>query len=129
MAQYLPAIHDAGDLPDVPDAVWRPSFADVDAFPFADCLRTVDSAAVVRHPAGGFLLASGPRAVTREYRAGFRIISAPGLDAPLARARMAAVACRLPIEVRPFGEDDPAEITARELGAVASGVPPGGTPE
>ena len=44
----------------------------------------------------------GPFAETKEFVGGFYIINAPDLDAALAWAKEAVVACRGAIEVRPF---------------------------
>ncbi|MGO9078573.1 MAG: YciI family protein [Streptosporangiaceae bacterium] len=134
MTQYLLAIHHAGALPDLPPEEWRQSFADVDAFNtklteagafvFAGGLLPVDSATVVRQSGGDFLITDGPYTETKEHLGGFWIISAPDLDAALEWARLATVACRLPVEVRPFEADDPEGIMARLLDAFPSDVPP-----
>ncbi len=47
-------------------------------------------------------------AETKEYLGGFWIVEAPDLDAALAIAKQASVACGGPVEVRPF-QDEPAE--------------------
>ncbi len=46
-------------------------------------------------------MTDGPYAETKEQMAGFWVIEAPDLDAALAWAARAAVACEQPIEVRP----------------------------
>ena len=55
---------------------------------------------------GEVLLTDGPFAETKEQLGGFWIIEAADLDAALAWARKATVACRAPVEVRPF-QDEP----------------------
>ena len=52
------------------------------------------------------LLTDGPFAETKEQLGGFWVIEAADLDAALAWARKATVACRRPVEVRPF-QDEP----------------------
>lgn len=44
---------------------------------------------------------------SKEYLGGFWVIDVPDLDAALGWAREAAVACRQPLEVRPFMEEPP----------------------
>jgi hypothetical protein len=115
MAQYLLAIHHAGARPDLPPEEWRQSFADVDAlcermteagaFVFAGGLLP-ESATVVRQCGGEFLMTDGPYTETKEHLGGFWIINAADLDAALEWAKLATVACRLPIEVSPFDERD-----------------------
>jgi len=137
MTQYLLAVHHAGARPDLSPEEWRRSFADVaalnakvtdaGALVFAGGLLPPESATVVRESRGDFLITDGPYTETKEHLGGFWIISAPGLDAALEWARLATVACRLPVEVRPFEADDPEGIMARLLDAVPSDVPPDGT--
>ncbi|MDQ3544430.1 MAG: YciI family protein, partial [Actinomycetota bacterium] len=54
------------------------------------------------------VVTDGPFAETKEYLGGFWIVEAPDLDAALAIAKRASVACGGPVEVRPF-QDEPAE--------------------
>jgi hypothetical protein len=115
MTQYLLAIHHARARPDLPPEEWRQSFADVDAlcermteagaFVFAGGLLP-ESATVVRQSGGEFLMTDGPYTETKEHLGGFWIINAADLDAALEWAKLATVACRLPIEVSPFDERD-----------------------
>ena len=51
-------------------------------------------------------MTDGPFAETKEQLGGFWVIEAPDLDAALAWAAKATVACRAPVEVRPF-QDEP----------------------
>lgn len=116
MTQYLLAVHHAGTGPDLSPQEMQQSFADVGAFNvqlmdsgafvFAGGLRPVASATVVRQAGDDILVTDGPYAETKEHLGGFWVIEAPDLDAALAWARQATVACRLPVEIRPFGEPD-----------------------
>ncbi|HLK46202.1 MAG TPA: YciI family protein [Acidimicrobiales bacterium] len=113
MTQYLLAVHHAGDGPDLTPEELRQSFADVGAvndkmvaagaLVFAGGLRPVESATVVRTSGDDLLVTDGPYVETKEHLGGFWIIEAPDLDEALAWAKQATVACRLPVEVRPFG--------------------------
>ena len=51
---------------------------------------------------GEVLLTDGPFVETKEQLGGFWVIEAADLDAALAWARKATVACQAPVEVRPF---------------------------
>src|SRR4029077_12933965 len=65
-----------------------------------------ESATVVRQSRDDFLITDGPYTETKEHLAGFWIIDVADLDEALEWAKLAAVAERLPIEVRPFFEGD-----------------------
>jgi hypothetical protein len=71
------------------------------AWVFVAGLRPPSSATVVRAAGGEISMTDGPYAETKEQMAGFWVIEAPDLDAALAWAARAAVACEGPIEVRP----------------------------
>jgi hypothetical protein len=68
---------------------------------FAAGLRPASSATVVRAAGGDISMTDGPYAETKEQMAGLWIIEAADLDAALAWAARATVACERPIEVRP----------------------------
>jgi hypothetical protein len=53
-------------------------------------------------PSGEVLVTDGPYLGTSEHVGGFWVLDAAGLDEALAWGRRAAVACRAPVEVRPF---------------------------
>ena len=53
-------------------------------------------------PNGELLLTDGPYLETKEHVGGFWVLEAADLDEALAWGRKAAVACRAPVEVRPF---------------------------
>ena len=73
---------------------------------FAGGLHPPAIATVVRAQDGEILTTDGPFAETKEQLGGFWIIDVPDLDAALAWAAKATVACRGPVEVRPF-QDEP----------------------
>jgi hypothetical protein len=56
---------------------------------------------------GEVLTTDGPFVEAREHLGGFWVINVEDLDAALAWARKATVACQAPVEVRPF-QDEPA---------------------
>jgi hypothetical protein len=114
MTQYLVAIHHPDDYdPAVAedDAMSR----DIDALNdemeaagvrfFAGGFHTVSSAVSLRPQAGGeVLVTDGPylETATREHVGGFWILETADREEALAWGRKAAVACRAPVEVRPF---------------------------
>ena len=53
-------------------------------------------------PSGTVLVTDGPYIETKEHIGGFWVLEATDLDEALAWGRKAAVACRAPVEVRPF---------------------------
>jgi hypothetical protein len=53
-------------------------------------------------PDGKELITDGPNLETKEHVGGFWILKAGNLDEALAWGRKAVVACRAPVEVRPF---------------------------
>ncbi len=70
---------------------------------FAGGLRPASSAKSIRAQAGGkVLITDGPYLETKEHIGGFWILEAADLDEALVWGRKAAVACRAPVEVRPF---------------------------
>jgi hypothetical protein len=70
---------------------------------FAGGLRPASSARSLRaQPNGEVLITDGPYLETKEHIGGFWILEAADLDEALAWGRKAVVACRAPVEVRPF---------------------------
>lgn len=53
-------------------------------------------------PAGEAAIAIGPYLPTAEHVGGFWVLDVADLDEALAWGRKAAIACRVPVEVRPF---------------------------
>ncbi len=62
----------------------------------AKCLRAQSD--------GKVLITDGPYLETKEHVGGFWIVKAANLDAALEWGRKGALACRAPVEVRPFHE-------------------------
>ena len=76
---------------------------------FAGGLAPTEEARSLRpKPDGEVLVTDGPYLETKEYVGGFWILEAADLDAALAWGRKAVVACRAPVEVRPFLSRPPA---------------------
>ena len=110
--KYLVAIHHPDD--------YDPSLAEDEAMSGAiDALNDQMQAAGVRifvgglHPAssakslrpkpdGQVLVTDGPYLQTKEHVAGLWVLEAADLEEALAWGRKAALACRVPVEVRPF---------------------------
>jgi len=70
---------------------------------FAGGLLAASSAKSLRaQPGGKVLITDGPYLETKEHIGGFWILEAADMDEALAWGRKAAVACRAPVEVRPF---------------------------
>jgi hypothetical protein len=71
---------------------------------FVGGLRPASSAKSLRaQPGGKVLITDGPYLETKEHIGGFWVLEAADLDEALAWGRKAVVACRAPVEVRPFG--------------------------
>ena len=114
MRQYLLAVHMVEGEEPSPDEMAQ-AYKDVDAFNaelqatgawvFAGGLHPADTATVVRVQDGEVLTTDGPFAETKEQLGGFWVVRAPDLDAALALAAKATLACKAPVEVRPFQED------------------------
>ena len=112
MTQYLLSVWSTeGDEVPSPE-VMEQMYQDVDvvnealkaagAWVFAGGLHPADTATVVRLKDGEVLTVDGPFAEAKEQLGGFWIIEAADLDAALVWAAKATVACRGPVEVRPF---------------------------
>jgi hypothetical protein len=70
---------------------------------FAGGLSPASSAKSMRkQPDGKVLVTDGPYLETKELVGGFWILQAANLDEALAWGRKAVIACRAPVEVRPF---------------------------
>jgi hypothetical protein len=111
MTQYLIAIHhpDNYDASQEDEAMHR----DIDVLNeemvaarvrvFVGGLRPASSARSLRvQSKGKVLITDGPYLETKEHIGGFWVIEAANLDDALAWGRKAALACRAPVEVRPF---------------------------
>lgn len=112
MARYLVAIHHPDDYD--PFVVEDEAMSrDIDVLneemeatgvrTFVGGLRLVSCAKSLRVQAdGGLLTTDGPYLETKEHVGGFWVLEVADLDEALAWGRKAVVACRAPVEVRPF---------------------------
>jgi len=111
MTQYLVAIHHPDDYD--PSVETEAMSRDIDALNdemkaagvriFVGGLSPVSSARSLRaQPGGKVLITDGPYVETKEHIGGFWVLEAANLDDALAWGRKAVVACRAPVEVRPF---------------------------
>jgi hypothetical protein len=112
MTQYLVAIHHPDD--------YDPTVAEDEAMDraidalndemkaagvriFVGGLQPVGSAKSLRlGPGGTVLVTNGPYTEAKEHVGGFWVLEAADLDEALEWGRKAAIACRAPVEVRPF---------------------------
>ena len=70
---------------------------------FVGGLQPVSSAKSLRaQPDGQVILTDGPYLETGEHIGGLWVLEAADMDEAVAWGRKAAVACRVPVEVRPF---------------------------
>jgi hypothetical protein len=70
---------------------------------FAGGLHPASHAKSLRaQPGGKVVVTDGPYLETKEHIGGLWILEAASLDEAVAWGRKAAVACRVPVEVRPF---------------------------
>lgn len=116
MTQYLLSVYYVEGEEPPTDAAIQEMYADVDtlnqkmqangAWVFAGGLHTPDTATVVRADAGEVVTTDGPFPESKEQIGGFWVIEAADLDEALDWAGQATIACRGPVEVRPF-QDEP----------------------
>ena len=111
MSQYLVAIHHPEDFD--PSVETEAAIEEIHALNremiaagvriFAGGLTPARDAKSLRaQPGGKVLITDGPYLETKEHIGGFWILETADLDEALAWGRKAAVACRAPVEVRPF---------------------------
>ena len=111
MPQYLVAIHHPDNYD--PSVETEAMHRDIDVLNeemmaagvrvFAGGLSSARNAKSLRaQPDGKVLITDGPYLETKEHIGGFWILKAADLDEALAWGRKAVVACRAPVEVRPF---------------------------
>jgi hypothetical protein len=115
MKQYLLSVHMVEGEPLPSPEEMQQAFRDVDAFNtevqeagrwvFAGGLEPADVATVVRSEAGDVITSDGPFAEAKEQLGGFWVIKAEDLDEALRWAAKGSVACRNPVEVRPFQDE------------------------
>jgi hypothetical protein len=111
MTQYLVAIHHPNDYdPSLEDEAMS---RDIDVLNeemmvagvrvFVGGLQPAGSARSLRAQHDGeVLVTDGPYLEAKEHVGGFWVLEAASLDEALAWGRKAVVACRAPVEVRPF---------------------------
>jgi len=112
MTQYMLSVHHSPYAPPPPPDQMQVAFRQVDAFNtelqaagqwvFGGGLEAPDIATVVSTKDGKTVMTDGPFAESKEHLGGFWVIEAPDLDAALALAERASIACMGPVEVRPF---------------------------
>ena len=112
MTQYLVAIHHPDDY-DPAAAEDEAMHRDIDVLNdemvaagvriFVGGLQPAKRArSLRRQPDGRVLVTDGPYLETKEHIGGFWVLEVADLDEALAWGRKAAIACRAPVEVRPF---------------------------
>lgn len=77
------------------------------AWVFGGGLLPANSATVVETEGDSFLVTDGPFTESKEHIGGFWVIATEDLDAALAWAKKATVACGERVEVRPFQDEPP----------------------
>lgn len=123
MGQYLLSVHhrEGDPMPD-PETISQ-MFAGVEAFNadlqssgawvFAGGLQPPSSASVVRTGDDGApVVSEGPFSDSPVQLGGFWVVEAPDLDTALELAGRGAAACRGPVEVRPFQDEEPEGLPA-----------------
>jgi len=111
MTQYLVAIHHPDDYD--PSVEGEAISSDIHALnremvaagvrTFVGGLSPARTAKSLRaQPDGKVLITDGPYLETKEHIGGFWILEAADMDEALAWGRKAVIACRAPVEVRPF---------------------------
>jgi hypothetical protein len=115
MPQYLLSVYNS-EQPSLSREEFLQSFKDVGAlndelqaagaWVFAGGLHSAATATVVRVSGDEVLTIDGPYVETKEQLGGFWVIAAADLDEALGWAMKGTRACRLPVEVRPFEDED-----------------------
>jgi len=111
MSQFLVAIHHPDSYD--PSLEGEAMASDIDVLNeemiaagvriFAGGLQPNSSARSLKaQPNGEVLTTDGPYLETKEHIGGFWILEAANMDEALAWGRKAVIACRAPVEVRPF---------------------------
>lgn len=112
MTQYLLSVHYIEGVGATPAEEMQEAYAAVDAlnqtmmdkgvWVFGGGLEEPHTATVVRESEGDYLITDGPFPEAKEQLGGFWIVECGDLDEALDWAKQASVACRAPVEVRPF---------------------------
>jgi hypothetical protein len=116
MSQYLLSVYYVEGQDEPSPEVVQEMYADVEVvnqkmrdagvWVFAGGLHTPDTATVVDGSSGEVLTTDGPFAEAKEQIGGFWVIEAKDLDEALEWASQATIACRGPVEVRPFQDEE-----------------------
>jgi hypothetical protein len=115
MTQYLVAIHHPDDFEPAPTEDEAARHRDIMELNhemvaagvriFVGGLAPASTAVSVRvKPGGQVLVTDGPYMETKEHIGGFWVLETASLDEALTWGRKAAIACRAPVEVRPFNQ-------------------------
>lgn len=112
MTQYLIALYDGPDVPQLTPEELKEVIVEVDAlveeakaagvWVFGGGMGGHDTAKTVRIVDGAPVVSDGPFAETKEYLGGFSVVDVPDLETALTWAAKVAAACRCPQEVKPF---------------------------
>jgi hypothetical protein len=116
MTQYMLAVHNDPDVqvyatPELMQQAFEQTDAlnkelqEAGTWVFGGGLHEPSTATVVRNENGNVVVTDGPYTETKEQLAGYWIIDEPDLDAALANAAKASLACNNPLEVRPFQDE------------------------
>ena len=115
MTLYLLSVHYVEDQPPPPPNVVEEMHKEVSAFNdalqearvrvFAGGLAEPSTSTVVREENGEVLVTDGPFPESKEQIGGFWVIQAADRNEALAWARKATLACKGPVDVRPFQPD------------------------
>ena len=115
MKQYLLSVHYVDGQGATPPEEMQAAFEAVDklnaemqekgAWVFGGGLHEPTTATVVRERDGEIITTDGPFPEAKEQLGGFWILKCTDLDEALAWAEKATVACRGPVEVRPFQDE------------------------
>lgn len=116
MSQYLLSVYYVEGQEEPAPEVVQEMYADVDVvnkkmqdagvWVFAGGLHTPDTATVVDGSGGEVITTDGPFAEAKEQIGGFWVIEAKDLDEALDWASQATIACRGPVEIRPFQDQE-----------------------
>jgi hypothetical protein len=112
MKQYLLSVWGVDGAPSPAPEEIEASYREVDelnskimaagAWVFAGGLHPASTATVVKVESGETITTDGPFAESKEQLGGFWVLQCEDLDAALEWAAKATVACKSPVEVRPF---------------------------
>ncbi|MEO6942857.1 MAG: YciI family protein [Terrimesophilobacter sp.] len=106
MQYLLSVIHDSTDLADRGEMdaidVFNDTLQSGGHWVFAGGLGFPDTATMIDNRGANVLVTDGPYIESKEFLAGFWIITAPDLDVALELAAEGSKACNRKVEVRPF---------------------------